>query len=209
MKIGYLLRRLHVATSVGWPVNVSPNSIRVIYPIDIPPGSGEDATAIPSLSPWEALCESACVYIWLGGEIRYGHGYLAVHRGTFRFPSAPPYPDQKAEQEEREAVRAEWEIEHRYVTQMGAPESLWDKITTSGSMVILNSSYVDSELLRRSPSVSAGLGARCGTPAPTSRDFLFKKVTMNEVAAATRCEIAFFDRARASAWASIFRSPND
>jgi hypothetical protein len=143
MKIGELVRRLRLGTLVATIV---------------PDGFLLDSIVLKS--DGQAVCASACVYVWLSGIVHLGSWKLVIHR---------PYFDaayfSSLSSEEADAKYAELESRaYNFLRKMGAPEQLivmMKKVSSSDGQV-LDEEYVLAELNVTSPGFDEWLTSRCG-----------------------------------------------
>lgn len=100
MRIGRLINRLHIRTSIGYPIYGSNGSVipdlsdRIYFPL----AAYDDKYGIPtvpSISQKDAYCASACWIIWAGGRTRFGSAFLFAHDVKIR-SGAPTTIDQFA-----------------------------------------------------------------------------------------------------------------
>lgn len=150
MKIGELVRRLRVSTSIA---------IRLPNGVDLPP--------MILKSDEQAICASACVYVWLSGVVRLGAWQLVIHRPYF---DAAYFGSLSSEEAETKYVELESRA-YDFLRKMGAPEQLivmMRKVSSSDGQ-ILDQDYVAGELSNTSPSFDEWLTSRCGADVDSSR----------------------------------------
>jgi hypothetical protein len=144
MKIGELVRRLRVSTLIAVR---TPN--------------GPLMSEITLRTDRDAVCASACVFVWLSGVTRLGTWQLVIHRPYFD----PAYFGSLSS-EEAEARYAELEAKaYDYLRKMGAPEELiamMRRVSSSDGQV-LTEEYVAGALPDTSPGFDEWLTARCGS----------------------------------------------
>jgi hypothetical protein len=123
MRIGHLLHRLHVATAIGW-LGLSKPDMKFVYYPEASMQDKDRLVNLPGVRNDHADCDSACIYIWLGGWLRYGYAYLGIHRPRF-FP--PPEEHIVPEELDRFYALAQ-KIETSYVTQFSGNADLENRI---------------------------------------------------------------------------------
>lgn len=145
MKIGKLIRSLHLATEVPYYYT----------------SEGNGAYCKPSfqISKSNCLCLSSCVLIYLSGIERNGD-YLGIHRAFINHKYLK-------ELSINEAVKYSNQISQtmgNYLAEMGAPESLLEKIKSISSedIELLSYNYINKYLRGYSLNYQEWIIAKCG-----------------------------------------------
>jgi hypothetical protein len=140
MKIGELVRRLRLDTFIAYARSA-------LWPLYL----GSDR---------QAVCASACVFVWFSGIRRWGNSFLVIHR---------PYYDaayfSSLSSEEAEAKYAELEsTAYAFLRKMDTPERIirmMRKVSSTDGQVV-DQIYVSDELQGTSPAFDEWLTAKCG-----------------------------------------------
>jgi hypothetical protein len=198
-KIGRLLRRLHIVTSLGWAVAsndakaVKGTSSDIFYPAASVLGA-----SVPTLDWHRSVCASACVDIWLGGYYRFGNAYLAIHA-----PAIDSEDEHQSDEDRAIAFKQGMSDWSAYLNEMGIPPSLIEDAlrVPNDQFEILSRSYVERFLLARSFSDEAWLMTHCGSAFPGTLEVWRGDITMRSVAKLSQCIADALRSDRVKAWA--------
>jgi hypothetical protein len=207
MKIGRLLRRLHIVTGAGWAIAADPKeskrsfSATVYYP-QAAVRSQDNKWNIPALEAGKSVCVSAWFDIWLGGYRRFGYFYLAIHAPYIEVPAGLNITIDRIAAFYRQGML---EIQ-TYHLEMGVPESLWnlevgvpwDKFKP------ISLAYLDRELLSAAAAEPIAKPAECGQGLPDLFDVWTGKIDMQAVAECAAFFGETLKQERANAWAETF-----
>ncbi|MFW5452785.1 hypothetical protein [Thioalkalivibrio sulfidiphilus] len=152
---------LHEAMRIGRLIR------KIGYVTDIPTAR-PDASCTPLYNIQHCTCDSACLFIWLGGIKREGD-YITVHRPYIEPSSLREITADEAR--EHSLLIAEWVAD--YFQEMGAPRALWDRMSSVSYDRVerLSQSYIERNLSGVSRDYEDWSIARCGRlDAGSSRD---------------------------------------
>jgi len=159
MKIGELVRRLRLTTYLA---------------VKAPEGPWMPELTLKSDE--QAVCASACVYVWLSGIDRAGTWQLIIHRPYF---DAAYFSSLSSEQADEKYAELEAQA-YDFLRTMGAPEQLivmMRKVASSRGLV-LDQDYVATELSDPSPGFDEWLTSKCGADVDSPR---LHEITINRM----------------------------
>lgn len=154
MVIGKLVRKMRLLTDLAILGEKGPM-------VEMSPVVNADGTRSMIIGTDEdALCASACFFIWIAGVQRQGDYLLVVHRPYFD-------PGEFGQLNFMQAQTAYAGLEqeaYSYLQTMGTPQSVIDLMrrTSSGDGIRLKSEFVSSELQPMAPDIDEWLRAKCG-----------------------------------------------
>ena len=122
-------------------------------------------TVAPTKIVWDAVCESACFYIWAAGIDRYGED-IGIHRPYFdpqNFARLSPSNASAEYQKLADLVAGKLE-------GWGIPNLLVRRMLSASSQQVFPLSPEDFQLLRNDPAFSELLISRCGEDRPSYTD---------------------------------------
>jgi hypothetical protein len=160
IKIGRMIRSLNYSTQTGLNFN------------------GKNFCN-KDIKPENCICASACPLIYLGGVHRYGDA-LAVHRIFLNHDAL-----KNLSLEESKSLSKYLDIAtEKYLTEMGAPSSLSEKISsaTSDKIVFLEKDYVERNLYGYIKGYDEAMIAKCGSTDNAYKELRQKKSNEKEFA---------------------------
>lgn len=207
IRIGRLIRKLQLRTTVGWPIfgsgftSAYGLSRKIYYPMAAIVGS-DSLPAVPSVDTSRADCISACVDIWVAGSQRFGTAFLGIHKFYLKAWNRPNVTvDQivAATQHLQEQVFA-------YYSEMGVPQSFirLQNDTPWNDLQFLKRDFIQSKFLGQTILRDVWMKWSCGSLYPNWEDVAQLDISLESVATLSICDEALTREAREQAWADVF-----
>lgn len=204
VKIGRLIHRLRIRTSVGYPIFgeggglIGEFSDRIYYPLAT---DDKNPLPVPSIPQDLSLCASACVVLWAGGYQRFGAAFLVGHRISIRPGKGATADRLAASYDDAEQRLAE------YLAEMNVSETFASHLSSLEGQGLdpLFPGDLDKYFGTSNALDDIKMQWDCGNAYPSWSEIANLRPPPEEVARLAMCQASHTAADRSAAWSIVFR----